>query len=93
MTVKKHRKFWETVSEQTDLPGETPAGVPIAELAGNSRVLIEGHKGILQYSREEIQVHMGYGSLGVTGENLELAEMSREQLVITGKIRGIQIGE
>ena len=63
--------------------------VPLVELAGSGRVLIENHIGVLSYSQEEIAVRVCYGWLQVTGQNMKLAEMRREQMVITGQIDGI----
>ena len=67
------------------------AKVPLVELAGCERVLIENHTGVLAYSPEEIIVRVSYGCLQVNGENMMLAEMRREQLVITGKIHGVNL--
>lgn len=74
------------------LPGETMPGMAVAELAGDRRVLIEGHRGVTEYCRERVTVKVSYGWLRVTGCGLELRQMSRQQLVICGRIDGIQIG-
>ncbi len=68
---------------------ETQTKLPLAELTGFHRVLIENHTGVLAYSQEEITVKVSYGSLQINGQNMMLAEMSREQLVITGQIDGV----
>ncbi len=65
------------------------AKLPLVELAGYRRVLIENHTGVLAYSPEEITVRVSYGCLQITGENMMLAEMRREQLVITGQINSV----
>ena len=61
-------------------------GVPVVEIAGMGRVLIEGHKGVTEYGENRIQVSMRYGSLMVIGQGLSLAHMSTERLVITGTV-------
>ena len=65
--------------------------VPIVELAGQSRVLIENHRGVLGYSLEEIRIKVCYGSICVTGCDLRLMQLSREQLVICGRVDAIQL--
>jgi len=65
--------------------------LPLVELAGCGRVLIENHTGVLSYSPEEITVKVSYGCLVVTGQNMMLAEMSREQLVISGQIDNVHL--
>jgi len=64
---------------------------PIVELVGQSRLLIENHRGVLSYSTEEIRIKVCYGSIVVTGDKLQLMEMSRVKLVICGRIHGFQI--
>lgn len=65
--------------------------VPIVELAGYNRVLIENHLGVLAYSLEEIQVKVTYGKLCVFGSGLKLLQLTREQLVINGQIDAVKL--
>lgn len=88
--VQNH-KWLQRLADEADLSGEPLPGVPVVELAGDSRVLIERHKGVTEYSREKIGIHMCFGKLEVTGCNLELSCMTRDQLVISGRISGILI--
>ena len=81
----------QRVTEGMDLTGETLPGMTIAELAGDRRVLIEGHRGVTEYCRERVTVKVNYGWICVTGCGLELRQMSRQQLVICGRIDSIQI--
>lgn len=79
------------LTEGLDLPGETLPGTTVAELAGDRRVLIEGHRGVTEYARDRVCVKVGYGLLCVTGCSLELRQMSKLQLVISGRIDAIQL--
>ncbi len=65
--------------------------IPLVELAGQNRVLIENHGGVLAYGLEEITVKVAYGSLKVMGSQLRLMELCREQLVITGQIASVHL--
>lgn len=65
--------------------------VPIVELAGQNRLLIENHQGVLGYSLEEIQVRVSYGCVCITGSDLRLMQLSREQLVICGRVDAIHL--
>lgn len=65
--------------------------IPLVELTGQNRVLIENHLGVLAYSLEEIKIKVSYGSLLITGINLRLMQLCREQLVITGQIDTLQL--
>ncbi len=76
------RDLWDRL----DLPGESLPGQVLVEISGENRVLIEHHCGVREYSRERIGVKVKYGVLQVCGSCLELRCMTREQLVISGKI-------
>lgn len=87
----QRRNWMERLAEGMDLPGEPLPGQPVVELAGDRRVLIENHRGVTGYSREEICVKVSYGIVRVCGCGLELSRMTREQLVISGRIDGISL--
>lgn len=89
--MKRERGIWQRLAQGIDLPTEPLPGMPIVELAGDCRVVIENHFGVTQYSREKIGVKVKFGTLCITGCQMELMRMSREQLVITGNISGIAL--
>ena len=64
---------------------------PIVELTGQSRVLIENHEGVLGYSLEEIRVKVSYGCICVSGNDLRLLQLSKEQLVICGRVGAVHL--
>ena len=66
-------------------------GIPVLELMGDSRVLIENHDGVIAYGDTCICVRVKNGKLTVMGDGLALAYMSRCQLTITGKIIEISV--
>ena len=65
--------------------------LPIVELVGQNRLLIENHQGVLSYSISKIQIKVNYGCVTVAGENLQLMEMSRVKLVICGRIDSLEL--
>ena len=83
--------WMQKLADSADLSTETMPGVPIVEIAGDSRVLIERHNGMTEYSRERIRVRVCYGIVCICGSGLELSHMSRDKLVISGQIDAVQI--
>ena len=79
--------FWD----QLDLPGETLPGQVLVEITGENRVLIEHHRGVQEYTRERIGVKVKYGVVQINGKCLELRYMTKEQLVVSGKIDCVQL--
>lgn len=85
------RNWLQRIADGVDLSGEPLPGTAIVEMAGECRVLIERHGGVTEYSRERICVKVCYGIVCICGCDLELALMTRELLVITGRIDSVQL--
>lgn len=80
-----------SVAELFDLPADVVAGLPRLELVGDGELRIENHRGILAYGREEIHVSGGVFVVKISGQGLELRAMTGLELLITGKIRQIEL--
>ena len=89
--MKERRSVWERITHAADLTTEPQPKIPLVEIAGYKRVLIENHHGVSQYSCNEICVHVDYGSIYICGEKLDLACMSKDQLIITGMIESVRL--
>ncbi len=88
----KHRKgMSERLSHAVDLLDAPLLGQTLLELLDDSRVLIENHNGVMEYSNQKIQVRVRYGSLCICGVGLRLSKMSADQLVISGCITSITV--
>lgn len=79
------------LTEDLELPGEILPGQSLVELVGDSRVLVENHQGVTEYSRCRIGAAVSFGRVLVCGENLELARMTQRQLVITGRVEAVTL--
>lgn len=77
--------------ERADLSGEPVPGIPLVEIAGDNRVLIENHRGVTEYSSNRIGIRVRYGVVLVCGQYMELSQMTKERLVISGRIDGISL--
>ena len=87
----RKNSFMEQLTNAADLQDEPIPGLPLIEIAGERRVLIENHRGVIEYGSEQICVKVKFGSLRICGQNMELAKMTGEQLVITGAIESVTI--
>lgn len=89
--MEKGKAFLNRISGENDFFSDSLPGQPIAEIAGDRRVLIENHMGVKAYGRERIVVKVRYGFLCVCGCGLEILRMTRQQLVIRGKIDSVSL--
>lgn len=87
--MSRSRDWMRYLADKTELESETLPGLPIVEIAGDRRVLIERHGGVLEYGQERIRVRVGYGAVCITGFDLELVQMTHQQLVIAGRVDSV----
>jgi sporulation protein YqfC len=79
------------IAERFELPPEALSGVPKLTLTGSRRVLVENHRGLLEYSRERIEINGGRVRLRLLGEGLELRAMNGSDILVTGDIYSVEL--
>lgn len=62
---------------------------PYLLTAGKGYVVVEGHKGLLQFDVLKVVVKLKKGSIAISGEELVIASSQDKELVIKGKISNI----
>lgn len=87
----RRENFADRFARAADIHPEPLLRLPLVEIVGRQRVLVENHQGVDQYSCTQIGIKVSYGRLCVCGKGLQLLQMSRERLVITGSIDGVQL--
>ena len=87
---KKYR-IMELLADRTELETEPMPTQPIIEIAGEQRMLVENHRGVSAYNSERILINVEFGAICVCGCGLRLFRMTREQLVIRGKIVSVSL--
>lgn len=84
--MKQQGRLLERLILGAQLPSEALPGQSLVEIVGQCRVLIENHQGVTVYGCKEIHIKVRFGEIIICGENLELANMTKHQLVIVGRI-------
>lgn len=87
----KAYRFWEQLADRAELEAEPMPTQPIIEVAGDRRVLVENHSGVRAYNSEKILINVRFGMVCVCGCGLELIRMTKEQLVIRGRIDSVSL--
>ncbi len=80
----------ERAARKLDLPGEALAGMPKIEIVGNRRLAVENHRGILEYSDENIEINTQRAVIKVRGTELGIRSMNSETLLIEGFILSVE---
>ena len=84
--MNKRRTMLDLIVEATDVPQELIPGTPLIEIVGNSRVMVDNHCGILEYTCNCICIRVSFGCLKIWGNKLCVTRMRKKQLVVTGEI-------
>jgi sporulation protein YqfC len=89
--MDRKKELIHKLAQISDLPDETMPGLALVEIAGNRRVLIEHHCGVIGYGRCQICVKVKNGTVSVSGSRLELQRMTKTQIIITGTIEDVRL--
>ncbi len=89
--MKKNQSILKQVIHGSEIRVQSFKAAPLIEIIGYGRVLIENHISIASYDMQQIYIRVKYGMILVQGDSLKLAYMSKEKLVITGKIGSIHL--
>ena len=81
----------DKTAQALDLPADVLAGLPRVELIGDREVRMENHRGILSYGDEQIHISAGGFVIKIVGEELKLRAMTGLELLVTGRIRGVEL--
>ena len=84
--MKGLRIYAGKVSEKLGIAPEIASGIPKITMLGDNELLIENHKGIIEYSPNNIRIGIESGVLCVEGANLYLNVMDRDSVSISGRI-------
>ena len=87
------RKRVKKLDEILEIPVELSTDIPKVTIVGFERVLIENYRGILEYQDYFVRVNTHIVILNINGFNLNLEEMTTDDLLITGKIESIDFEE
>lgn len=72
-----------------EIPEELSTDRPKVTIMGFEQMLIENHKGILEYQDYFIRLNTYIGIININGFNLKLEEMTTDDILVTGKIDSI----
>lgn len=78
------------IIERLELPQDIILGVPLLSMQGNSELMIENHRGLLQYDSDEIRVRTKTFTVQVIGRKLTIQEYRKDVLIIRGWIERMQ---
>lgn len=89
MRKNKHSKKQNRFEALLEIPKEISSNEPKITILGFNEMLIENYKGILEYQEFFIRINTYIGIININGFNLNLKDMTTDDIMITGKIESI----
>jgi len=90
MKKKRLEEMKNTVSDMFELPKEIMLNMPKVSLIGNNQMLIENHKGIIEYTAQRIRVNSSIGVIKIIGNDMNLRNIAADDIMISGEIKTIE---
>lgn len=73
-----------------DIPEELTSDIPKVTILGFNRMLIENYKSVLEYQDCFIRIKMSSGLINISGYELFMNEMTKDDFIITGNIESVE---
>jgi sporulation protein YqfC len=73
-----------------EIPQDIVLDLPRVTMLGNKQVMVENHKGIIEYNSVLLRIKLNQGELVIGGENLILGGLQPELLLVEGVINEIR---
>ena len=87
--VRRKKRDIDALAERLELPTEALGSLLVTAI-GRRRVLIENHRGIVQYSDVYLCLNAEEGSFAVYGEGIRIHALGRHKMAIEGDIRSME---
>ena len=74
-----------------DIPEEALSRAPRITISGGTRVLVEGHRGLLEYAEDRVAAAGPGCRILIKGEHLGLVTMDRHEMVVSGRLWAVEL--
>lgn len=91
MPSKKEKgSFKAVISDLFELPMEVMLDLPRLTLVGNVQLYLENHRGVIAYNEVRVRVGVNNGEVVIRGQNLQIKNLVKEELLIKGTIDSLE---
>ena len=84
----KKRKILDAL----ELPEEIAAGATKISVTSFNKVRVDNYKSLIEYEKEVIRINTTEKLIKITGEEMEISEVTDESVEIKGKISSVVFG-
>jgi sporulation protein YqfC len=92
MSARRAGGWTRSLAETFDIPREVIVDLPKITIMGRLELLIENHRGIVEFHPTVVRLRTACGTVTVTGSSLTLGELSESRVSIRGAVDGVRYG-
>ncbi len=85
------KRSYKKIDKILELPQEICSDIPKIIITGFDEMMIENFKGILEYEEFFVKINTHIGIININGFNLNLENMTNDDIKVTGKIESMDI--
>ena len=85
------KRNYNKLDKRLELPKEVCSDIPKVIVTGFDEIVIENFKGILEYEEFFVRINTHIGIININGFNLNLENMTNDDIKVTGKIESMDI--
>lgn len=89
--ARKTRQIQAHMVELLEMPSDVLLDLPKLTMIGQKELLLENHRGIIEYSQEKIRVNSTAGQITIKGSDLVLKNLKSDQMLVEGKISALML--
>lgn len=80
----------EKISELFELPKDIILDLPKVSMIGKNQMYIENHRGIIEYTMQRIRINSTLGVIRISGREMKIRNIGKEEIIIIGEITVIE---
>lgn len=87
------KRLARKLTDVFEIPKDVVLDLPRITVVGAAQVVVENHRGVIEYTRQKVRVNTTLGELLVAGVGLVIANILAERVVIEGKVAKLEFSD
>ena len=81
---------WQSLGKVLEIPQELLWDFPRTTMLSNRQLLVENHKGIIEYTPSLVRIKVTQGEMIISGRDLTIGTLQAEQMLVEGVIAEVK---
>ncbi|MDR1616686.1 MAG: sporulation protein YqfC [Syntrophomonadaceae bacterium] len=90
MSGGKKEIISQALGDLLEVPRDVALDLARVTIIGRNEILIENHRGVMEYGLRRIRISLSRGYMEIVGEGLELKALMSEEIKIIGMINVVE---